>query len=143
MCQQFTNKTTKQPLKSIIPSRSAWEEVSIDLFGPMPDHKHVVVIQDMKTQFPNAKIVNSTAARHVIPAIEETYTYYGQPNTHRTDNGPPFNSREFKEFSDRRGITHQTSYPYHPQANPVETLMKPLGKAMKIAHAEAGTRPKP
>lgn len=142
MCQQFTNTGSKQPQKLILPPKEAWQEVSIDLFGPMPDSKHVVVIQDVKTRFPDAKIISSTGARHVIPAIADTYARYGHPDKHRTDNGPPFNSKEFREFSDNHGITHRKSYPYHPQANPVETFMKPLGKAMKIAHAEGKDKTK-
>jgi len=33
-------------------------------------------------------------------------------------------------------VEHEKAFPYHPQANPVESFMKPLGKAMKIAHHE-------
>ena len=136
MCQQFTSPGIKQPQKIIAPPESAWQEVSIDLFGPMPDHKHVVVVQDIKTRFPDAKIIPSTSAQHVIPAIAETYKQFGRPDAHRTDNGPPFNSQEFRNYSESQGIEHKKTYPYHPQANPVETFMKPLGKAMKIAHGE-------
>ena len=70
----------------------------------------------------------------VIKALDDIYTNFGAPTTHRTDNGPPFNSKQFKEYSDARGIIHNKVYPYHHQANPIETFMKPLGKAMKIAH---------
>ena len=55
---------------------------------------------------------------------------------HRTDNGPPFNSEKFAAFSEEKGIHHETSFPYHPQANPVECFMKPMGKALKAAHSE-------
>ena len=108
--------------------------MSIDLFGPMPDKRHVVVVQDVKTRFPCAKIVSSTAGNQVVPAIEGIYNDYGNPDTHRTDNGPPFNSSSFKKMSDTRGIQHRKVFPYHPKANPVETFMKPLGKAMKNAY---------
>ena len=92
------------------------------------------MIQDLSTRFPAAKIVPSTGGSHVIPAIEDIYVDFGYPDTHRTDNGPPFDSQEFNEFSRSHGIKHRKVFPYHPQANPVETLMKPLGKAMKIAN---------
>lgn len=135
-CQMFTNKTTSEPIKPIPQPKSPWQDVSIDLFGPMPDRKHVVVIQDIKTRFPAASIVNSTSASHVIPAIEDVYTAYGKPDSHRTDNGPPFNSKEFAKFSQTNAIEHRRVFPYHPQANPVETFMKPLGKALKVANWE-------
>ena len=93
-----------------------------------------VVIQDLSTRFPAAKIVPSTGGSHVIPEIKDIYVDFGYPDTHTTDNGPPFDSQEFNEFSRSHGIKHRKVFPYHPQANPVEILMKPLGKAMKIAN---------
>ena len=35
-------------------------------------------------------------------------------------------------FATERNITPQTAPPLHPSSNPVETFMRPLGKAMKI-----------
>lgn len=134
MCQMYTNTGSKQPQKILSVPTQPWEDLSIDMFGPMPDGKHIIVVQDTMTRFPDATIVPSTAAKHVIPSIQEIYETYGRPTTHKTDNGPPFNGREFKDFSASLGIEHRTSYPYHPQANPVETFMKILGKTMKICH---------
>ena len=94
----------------------------------------MVVVQDLATRFPCAKVVSSTGGDQVIPAIEEVYDNYGNPEVHRTDNGPPFNSKRFEVFSDSRGVKHNKVFPYHPQANPVETFMKPPGKAMKSSH---------
>ena len=39
-----------------------------------------------------------------------------------------------KVFTKKRQIQMQLVPPRHPQANPAETFMKPLGKAMKIAN---------
>ena len=86
------------------------------------------------TRFPAAKIVPGTSATPVLKALDTIYADFGQPKSHRTDNGPPFDSHAFQQFSNELGVTHIRTYPYHPQANPAETFMKPLGKAMKIAH---------
>ena len=133
-CQMFTIKYTKEPITSLPTPKHPWKEVSIDLFGPMPNNKHVLVVQDMLSRFPAAKIVPSTAAKPVIGALDQIYTDFGTPETHRSDNGPPFNSTAFADYSNAKAINHQRIYPYHPQANPVETFMKPLGKALKITH---------
>ena len=100
----------------------------------MPDEKHIVVVLDSSSRFPAAKIVPNTSAKPVLKAIDSIYTDYGQPLSHRTDNGPPFNSEAFRDYSHSKGIEHVTTFPYHPQANQAETFMKPLGKAMKSAH---------
>ena len=133
-CQMFTNKRTKEPITPITSSKTPWKDVNIDLFGPMPDQKHVVVVLDSASRFPAAKIVSGTGAKPVLKAIDDIYTDYGQPSTHRTDNGPPFNSAEFTEYSQQKGVEHIKTFPYHPQANPAETFMKPLAKTMKAAY---------
>ena len=132
-CQRFTSKTTKEPVAAQKTSGVGWEEVSIDLFGPLPNKKHVLVVQDIMSRFPAASIVPNTSATPVIEALDKVYTSYGQPQRHRTDNGPPFNSQDFAQYSHDKGIDQVLSYPYHPQGNPCETFMKPLGKALKAA----------
>ena len=133
-CTIFTNKRTKDCIHPLTTDQEPWENVNIDLFGPMPDSKHVLVVTDNMTRFPAAKIVPGTSATPVLKALDTIYADFGQPKSHRTDNGPPFDSHAFQQFSNELGVTHIRTYPYHPQANPAETFMKPLGKAMKIAH---------
>ena len=45
-CSIFTDKKCKEPIKAhTVPDR-CWEKVAVDLFGPMPSRKHLVVVQD-------------------------------------------------------------------------------------------------
>lgn len=64
----------------------------------MPDTgpEHVLIVQDMLTWFPAAKIVKSTSPDHVIKALDDIYTNFGTSTTHRTNNELPFNSLQFK-----------------------------------------------
>ena len=133
-CQRFTSKTTREPVTPQQSTGNAWEEVSIDLFGPLPNKQHVLVVQDIMSRFPTATIVPNTSAAPIVKALDNVYTTYGQPQRHRTDNGTPFNSAEFSRYSKAKGIEQVFSYPYHPQGNPCETFMKPLGKALKAAY---------
>ena len=100
----------------------------------MPSRNHVVVVQDMGSRFPTAKLVSSTAATKVLPVLTDIYNNYGNPEVQLSDNGTPFNSAAMEKFAKERNITLEKIPPRHPSANPVETFMKPLGKAMKIAH---------
>ena len=135
-CQTFTNKTCNEPIQPNRVPEKCWEEVSVDLFGPLPSKNHIVVIQDLASRFPVARLVSSTAAKKVIPVLKETYDTFGNPNIQRSDNGPPFNSVEMKRFTDCRSIEQTKIPPGHPAPNNVETVMKPLGKAMKIGFSE-------
>ena len=132
--QANTNKPTKEPQAALRVPQKQREEVALDLFGPMPTGKHILVAQDILPRFPEAHIVPSTNSQAVLPALDDIYTNFGYPEQHLTDNGPPFNSAMFQNYSLDKGIDHKTIYPYHPQANPAERFMKPLGKSMKTAH---------
>ena len=52
--QLNTNKPTKEPLTPVHVPHKAWEYVSVDFFGPMPNGHHVLVIQDLRTKYPVA-----------------------------------------------------------------------------------------
>ena len=133
-CQLFTRKTVKAPLVPVfVPSR-AWEYVSIDFFGPMPDGSYVLVVQDLCTKYPVAVLMRKgTTAKQTINAIDQIFTNFGRPTRYRSDNGPPFSSHEFQGYMEDIGILRDLSYAYRPQSNPVETWMKPLGKCLRIA----------
>ena len=133
-CVMFTNKRTHEPLRPHDTSDEAWQDVSVDLFGPMPDRQHVLAVIDKSSRFPAAKVVPNTSVTAVTNALSEIYANFGEPESHQTDNGPPFNSEGFAKFSADRGIHHVKTYPYHPQGNPVENFMRPIGKSMKSAH---------
>ena len=133
-CAMFTQKNRKPLLVPHDLSKyNAWERLSLDFFGPLRNRKSILVVQDMVSRFPAAKIMEKTDSKAVIAALEEIFSSYGIPLVSRTDNGPPFNSKEFEEYLVAKGIVHEKTHPYHQNANPVEAFMKSLGKAVKIA----------
>jgi hypothetical protein len=133
-CSLYVDKKTSEPIQHHQIPEKVWDTVAVDLYGPMPSSKHVVVAYDLLSRFPAAKLVSSTKAEKVIPALENIYDTYGNPQTQISDNGPPFNSVKMKNFTDGRNITMQPVPPRHPNANPSETFMRPLGKTLKIGH---------
>ena len=114
---------------------TAGKRWSVDLFGPLPSKNHVVVVQDLSSRYPAAKIVSNTSAKAVLPVLKDTYDTFGNPQIQKSDNGPPFNSKQMADFTTTRGIEQVKTAPGHPGPNNAETVMKPLGKAMKIGHA--------
>ena len=131
-CSIFEDKKTKEPIDHHKIPDKCWSTVAVDLFGPMPSSNHVVVVHDLASRFPAAKIVRSTKAESVIPVLSDIYDSYGNPDLQISDNGPPFNSRKMEEFAEQRGIELRHTAPHHPNANPAETCMKTIGKAMKM-----------
>ena len=97
--------------------------VAVDLFGPMPSSNHVIVVQDLGSRYPAAKLVSSTKAEEVIPALKEIYNYYGSPEIQLSDNGAPSISKQMGAFANEDNIKLQKIAPQHPLSNPAENFM--------------------
>ena len=132
-CSVYVDKKTKEPVNHHVVPEKCWDTVAVDLFGPMPSSRHVVVVQDLGSRYPAAKLVASTKGTSVIPALDEIYGEYGYPEVQISDNGPPFNSDAMKQYAEGHGVSTRFSTPYFPSQNPAETFMKTVGKAMKIS----------
>ena len=132
-CKALLTKKQESQYNNEVLSKN-WEIVAVDLYGLMPSSNHVVVVQDLGSRYPAAKLISSTRAESIIPALKDIYNNYGRPETQISDNGPPFNSKKMTEFAAQNNTELQKIAPLRPSSNPVETLMRPLGKATKIAH---------
>ena len=49
--------------------------------------------------------------------LEELFSVEGIPNEIMSDNGPPFNGKEFSSYLTGLGIRHTTSSPNYPRSN--------------------------
>ena len=124
----FTNKVYRHPIKpNKVPER-CWDESSINLFGPLPSKNHVVVIQDLASRHPIDKRDKSTNAESVIPVLEDVHLEIRFDQKVTTD--PRLILRKKKtllEIEILNWLKHyQGIFPL------IETVMKLLGKAMKI-----------
>ena len=90
----FTQKTLRHPIELNSVPEKCWEETSVDLLGPLPSSHHVLMVQDLASCYPVAKIVTSTNAKSVIPVLRDAYHLFGNPLRQKSYNGPPINSNE-------------------------------------------------
>ena len=63
-----------------------------------------MVIPDLTSRYPTAKLVESTRAKSVIPVYKDVYDTFGNPIRQKSDNGPSFNSKEMENFTKVRNI---------------------------------------
>ncbi|KXJ24314.1 Uncharacterized protein K02A2.6 [Exaiptasia diaphana] len=124
-CQVSTPSTTREPLKMSPLPASAWKEVSID-FKHLSAHEYLLVITDDYSRYPVVELVKSTSAPTVIPVIDKTFATFGIPEIVRSDNGPPFSGKEFKEFAQTLGFIHRKVTPLWPRANGEVELKKAI-----------------
>ena len=136
-CQAAVVKKQRNPLEMTPTPSEPWESIAIDFCGPFPTGEMILVAIDERSRYPAVEIINSTSARTTICALEKIFAIYGIPSTLKSDNGPPFKSKEFASFCENQGIKHRRITPRWPESNGlVENFMKNVGKSTKIAHCE-------
>ena len=136
-CLSITPDHPSEPLHmSPLPSHP-WFEVSLDFTGPFPSGEYLLVVIDSYSRFPEVEICHSTSASSIFPKLDAIFARHGIPQVVKTDNGPPFNSHEFKKFAQYLGFQHRKITPLWPQANGgVERCMPMLKKTIQAAKVE-------
>ena len=86
---------------------------------------------DLYSRFPVIRYLKSTDHSSAIKAIDNLLAEYGNIEQLDTDNGPPFNAKQFSKFLENKGITHKKITPLWPQANRAETVMKGIKKSIQ------------
>ena len=78
--------------------------------------------------------ISSINATTVVKRLNNIISTFGIPEVIRTDNGPPFNSRQFADNAVRLGFRHRKITPLWPEANgEAERFMRTLKKAIATA----------
>ena len=72
-CQIHTQPLQQAPLTPAPLPSQPWENVLMDLFGPLLDKSHILVTRCNLSRFTDAKLVKSTSAKPVLPALAKTY----------------------------------------------------------------------
>jgi len=74
-------------------------------------------------------MVSSTAVKPTKKKLKKMFGHHGVPKRVQSDNGPPFNSKEFATFGKEEGFDHHRVTLEHPRANgQVERFMQVLNK---------------
>ena len=105
----------KEPLKPYDISDVRWEMVGVDLF--VLQRQSFLIAVDYYSGHFDVQDMRSTISTRVISVLKSWYSRHGIPMTLISDNGPPFNSKDFKAFGAEWDFHHVTSSPYHPQSN--------------------------
>ena len=133
-CQANSNRKSSEPLQMSELPKGAWLKLSIDFCGPIPTGEYLLVVVDEFSRYPVVHVTRSTSADTIMPLLDQTFASFGYPETIKSDNGPPFQSAEWKKFLTNRGIKHRLITPLWPQANAqAESFNKPLMKSIRAA----------
>ncbi|UYV70144.1 K02A2.6-like, partial [Cordylochernes scorpioides] len=111
-----------------------WQRVHVDHFYFRGDCYLLVV--DANSNWIEVFPVRGTTSQENIKLLRECFARYGLPQCLVSDNGPPFNSLEFKEFLRKNNVYHLTSPAYNPSSNgiaevSVRIIKKSLEKSLE------------
>lgn len=135
-CQAATPETKREPLKMSPLPDTAWQEISVD-FKELSTGGYLLVVTDDYSRYPVVDVVRTTAAAVVIPHLDKIFAQYGVPVVVKSDNGPPFNGNDFKQFANTLGFRHRKITPLWPRSNgEVERFMRTLKKTIEAAKIE-------
>lgn len=114
-CQMDRPSQRKEPLvPSVIPERP-WAKVAVD-FAEFKGQKYLVLVC-YYSRYIEIAHMDKTDAYSVVCKLKSIFARFGVPEQLVTDNGPPFGSKEFKEFVRWYEMEHITTSPYNPQSN--------------------------
>ena len=139
-CQSNTNSTCHAPLiMGHLPDKNS-SLVSLDFSSETPTGEYLLVANYERSRFPAYRLSRNLTAKQAILHAREIFEKYGFPESVKTDNGPAFSSKEFKDFLSDLKIKHIKITPLNPEANGgCERFMEPLNKCIRCAAVEGSS----
>ena len=135
-CIKCSNLPVKMLQPHGVPPRP-WVKIGVDLFQ---DHlgKNHLIVADYFSKFPYVFPVASTCHFNTITHLRELFGAEGIPTIVMSDNGPPFNGEEFRQFSHDFDFMHTTSSPHFHQLN---GFIKAMVKKVKNTYKKMDRSP--
>ena len=110
-CQECIRRSQlpKEPLQAHEVPQEPWERIVMDYF--YMNGRLYILICDYFSKFPFLFQVKTTSFANLKDHLEELFSVEGIPDEIMSDNGPPFNGKEFSSYLTGLGIRHTTSSP--------------------------------
>ena len=89
-----------------------------------------LVISDYFTKFIIVRRFPNSSTHSVIKELGMVFTEFGRPFILRSDNGPCYASKEFREFLEFYQVHHITSSPHHPRSNRFAEALMGIAKRL-------------
>ena len=125
-CQAAVKQNRREPIQTTKLPEGPWEEISVDFYS-LPNGAELLVVIDDYSKFPLVEPVPSTSGQHVCKTLDKIFAMFGTPLVVRSDNGPPFNGKEFSSLAEHLGFKHRKITPHWPEAiGQVERFMQNL-----------------
>ena len=141
-----SSQSQEQPTPMVIRQapEEVWQHLAADFKGPIIGNGksyyfHVVI--DMFSRWPEVAVVSSTAFDKLQPSLERIWALHGKPDTITHDNGPPYDSRDWREYAKQVGFIRKPCSPEHPEGNGIAERF--MGVIVKLVHAAMAEKKDP
>jgi transposase InsO family protein len=129
---EYRRSNQKEPMIVQPTPTIPWDTVATDLFY-WNNSNYLLVVDYFSRYFEIAKLPDIKSST-VVTYMKSIFARHGIPREVKSYNGPQYTSQEFGKFSKEWNFQHNTTSPYHPQANglaerSVQTVKNLLNKA--------------
>ena len=81
-----------------------WSQIQADFKGPIGGRYYFHVMIDQLSRWPEVEMVSSTSFEKLKPALERSWALLGIPDQVTHDNGPPYNSHNWRRYAKEKGF---------------------------------------
>lgn len=103
-CQIVSKQVPPPPIKPTALPERAWQEIAVDLLGPLPTGEHLLVVVNYFSRWMEVDTLRSTTSAAVIKCLESHFARYGEPARLRTDNGSNLLSEDMEKYLRKWGL---------------------------------------
>ena len=131
--------SSKEPLQAHEVPQEPLERIAMDYF--YMNGRLYILICDYFSKFPFLFQTKTMSFANLKDHLVELFSVEGTPNEIMSDNGPPFNGKDFSSFLTGLGIRHTTSSPNYPQSNGfIERKIQTVKRLMDHQHGKEFSR---
>ena len=114
-CNLYASHPQREPLIVHDVPECPWQKVGCEIFTL--DEKDYLCTVDYYSGYFEIDHFERKTARTIITRLKRHFSNHGIPNLFQSDNGPPFDSQELRDFAAAYEFELVTSSPNYPQSN--------------------------
>ena len=76
-CRVAGQYSPPEPMQRTKPPTGPWQDVTVDLMGPMPSRENLLVVVDYYSRYYEVVVMRSTTTPKIITALPEIFSRFG------------------------------------------------------------------
>lgn len=134
-CQKYMKSNYKEPIKFHEIPQLRWTKIGMDILNKL--NKDYLIVVDYFSKWLDIIELKNKTVKEIISHLKIIFSTHGIPKEIVSDNSP-FNSKEFKDFTNGLGIFFNPSSPRYPQSNGMAERNVGIAKNLITKSLESG-----